>query len=150
MSTRAALKVIKTAFLPDCNGKENPNSGERSICFYHHFDGYTEGLGVELIQLILKLRDCEDLQKLTEKGTTVSSVRHTLRGYFNLYYENMSWAIENQGDLEYVYVINLDNGGCVLDVYIRNDFEKTDWQKWQKKTLLKIPNTHKAGITISL
>jgi hypothetical protein len=114
MSTRAVIQMKKTTRYEG----ENPNNGEHIIQYYHHYDGYTSYLGIELIKILLEFIKTQDPEKVKD----IHDVEYFMDETLNQTYQRETPA-DIHGDIEYFYFIDFDDG-IVLTRYKRNDWEK--------------------------
>ncbi len=135
MATRACIHITKTDRYPDGpEGRPNPNNGPKEDQWYHHWDGYPIGLGLELTMMLATFYG----EGRIKPEQTFSEIERLLKSTFNHDYETErvgNW----HGDLEYVYHIDFD-GGLRLHCHKRNmraepRQEHDQWREWQKKTL---------------
>ena len=132
MSTRAVIQLRKT---DKYENPTNPNNGEKVIQYYHHHDGYTSFLGIELVKILLDLIN----EKSPEELKYLSDVGFYLEDVLTQRYEKEDPKIIH-GDIEYFYLIDFNNG-IFLTRYKRNydiDKEETmnDPTKWQDVEVL--------------
>ena len=80
------------------------------LYLYHHFDGYPEGVGAELLEL----------QNMLKSNMTPQDVYDSL---VYLYGDGYELTDRLHGDIEYVYFIKLndDNAEIIFDKCIRNN-----------------------------
>lgn len=86
MSTRSNIVIKKTV-----------NNEIITHQFYHHFDGYPEGVGFELLNKLNEVSDIEDDIEMYKAIMDIDD-SYEAEGQLNLH-----------GDIEYLYVIDLDD-----------------------------------------
>lgn len=126
MSTRAVIQIRKTSKYTQ---PDNPNNGLKIQQYYHHYDGYTSGLGIELVQHLLTLIQTKEPKELEH----LSDIKFYFDNVFTQLYEKEKTEVIH-GDIEYFYLMDFD-GGLSLTRYKRNydiDKEETmsDPTKW--------------------
>lgn len=130
MSTRAVVHIRKSQYYND----GNPNNGTKYLQYYHHWDGYTSGLGIKLMKLSLKYID-ERSPRVTK---FMSDVKYWLEDNLNQSYQRETYGKDLHGDIEYAYLLDFDCG-VTLTRFKRTDWknEKHDnWQEWGDKVVL--------------
>ena len=108
MATRSSVLIEVTQDY----GENNLNNGLKRMQYYHHWDGYVNGVGLDLIKILLDLQGEEVLKQ------NLTDVEHFVSSKLNATYERES-ANDVHTDIEFLYVINFDNG-ITLDVYHTN------------------------------
>jgi len=129
MSTRAVIQIKKTTKYEGIN----PNNGEHRLQYYHHFDGYTSYLGIELVKILLDFINEQDPEKIK----SIDDIRWYMENILTQRYQIEDPKIIH-GDIEYFYLIDFDDG-ITLTRFKRNDFEKDkpDYpEKWADKHIL--------------
>lgn len=134
MSTRAVIQIKKTTDY----GTGNPNNGEHRIQYYHHWDGYTSYLGINLVKILLDLI----AERSPSDFKDVHSVRYYLQDVLNQKYQIED--IVTHGDIEYFYLIDFNNG-ITLTRFKRNwETDKVDEpEKWNSCILFKASDREK-------
>lgn len=102
MSTRATIKVI--------------SKGENPVWIYHHCDGYPEGVGEELKEILKNISKYVDMYDIANK-----IIQHQDR--FGYQYELTPCQ---HGDEEYGYLIDTDNR--ILKCYSIG-WDEFDWKE---------------------
>lgn len=84
--------------------------GEDTLYLYHHFDGYPEGVGAELL----------DLRDMLKSDMTPQDVHYSL---VYLYGDEYELTDKLHGDIEYVYFIKLndENAEIIFDKCVRSN-----------------------------
>lgn len=103
---------------------------DKETFIYHHHDGYPEGVGADLEDLLSRCERDNDFENLVNKVLDIDG------GY------ELTTGIH--GDIEYLYTITLDNDSCILKCEDDSDrliYEKrynADTTKRKKEEILKI------------
>lgn len=108
MSTRSTLIVsINQEF-----GAGNVNNGIRQTQYYHHWDGYVEGVGKDLIFRLNNLIDGR-----SEFISGIMDIEHLFRDNVPASYVHES--VENiHGDLEFLYLLIRPKGSKELTLFV--------------------------------
>lgn len=133
MSTRSTVMVSKTQHYNDVDGKPNPNNGKRWLQFYHHYDGYEMGVGLDLVRKVLNLMDRNDLSELNSIWDIENALLEVVDGFYQQESDKLL-----HGDIEYLYHVDFDDG-IKIWCYERGDWENEsheNWQDWKKKNLI--------------
>ena len=129
MSTRSQI-VIDVA---QSYSEDNKNNGTKRTSFYHHHDGYLNGVGMELIKTLIKL-ESEEIETIKSLIYFTSFLKRNL----NCFYEEEP-NYEMHGDIEFLYHIKVTKKGVTLTAYERNYEEKEqDFTKYKNIELLSI------------
>lgn len=112
MSTRSSLILKVNQYY----NENNPNNGLRYQQYYHHWDGYLSGVGVDLIRVLLKI-NAED----KEIENHLHSFDNVLCNELNLNWKKESFEIVHC-DLEYLYLIEIDRSCNLKLSYIRTSY----------------------------
>jgi len=115
MSTRSALLIN---IFQDYN-EGNPNRGLRTAQYYHHYDGYIEGVGKELIFKFNKL--------IAGKGRLIDSLyglESDIKNNFPAAYEHTELIHD---DIEFLYTLTKEQGSnnITLCAYDRGGYNNT-------------------------
>jgi hypothetical protein len=101
MSTRSAI-IIKRR---DDYGPDNPNTGYHSEAYSKHHDGYLMGVGLELVMNLVNY--------IKNDGTIVTSftaASNLFKDFLNQNYHRCDNVDNIPGDIEYLYVVNFNDG----------------------------------------
>ena len=95
---------------------------------YHHHDGYIMGVGLDLA---LKLHEWSYSGWNHEWNYFLKTLP---RGY-----ESVDYSPDYQGDLEFVYTLDINPSGVVLKAYKRKSFENSaqSWKRWESVEIFR-------------
>ena len=137
MSTRSQIVID----VDQCYNKDNPNNGTKRTSFYHHHDGYLNGVGMELIKTLIEL-ESEEIETIKSLSSFTSFLKRNL----NCFYEEEP-NYEMHGDIEYLYHIKVTKKSVTLTAYKREFGEKEqDFTKFKNIELLNIRKRDKFKI----
>ena len=103
---------------------------DKETYLYHHCDGYPEGVGADLEDLLSRCERDNDFENLVDKVLDIDGGYITTHGI--------------HGDIEYLYTITLDSDSCILKCEDDSDrliYERrynADTTKCKKEEILKI------------
>jgi hypothetical protein len=127
--------------------------------YYHHWDGYEQGLGLELVRILLTMRDESGFKgsplftELTKPECSLYLIQNEFRSRFTLEYQQESTDILH-GDIEYLYHIDFDKDHVKLTMYKRTNWETEEhenWKKWaSKKTLFDCSVTDHYNVQVNI
>lgn len=100
MSTRCAVIIERN----DDYGPTNGNTGYRSEAYYRHHDGHLTGTGFDLVRQLYRLAEHRD-----GVISTFCEASDAMKGVLTQYYQAI--AVDHiPGDIEFLYVVNFNNG----------------------------------------
>lgn len=120
MSTRATIIVKKE----DYYNPNNPNNGLHTLQYYHHWDGYTSGLGLELMQKLMELNGEKVFKSITD-------AEFFFKRNFSLEYDKER-PEDLHGDIEYLYEIDIKKDAIELRRFKRGDWDKEEQENYPK------------------
>lgn len=104
--------------------------------YYHHTDTYPTGIGIELLKWLKNSGEVEDLKKILPNMRHEGFIDHPEDAF-----------LKGQGDLEYIYVVQLDGERSRIDVlrtsnpYFEKDFVFHIWgcyKQFMPKDVVKV------------
>lgn len=129
MATRCMVMLEKNQ---TCYDAGNPNNGVRYAAFYRHYDGYPTSTGLDLVMKVSEI--------LPGSGfDTVWDAERALKRVLPLSDYETEWHENLHGDIEYMYLVNFDDG-CTITVYSRRHAENSDvdgWRSWPAHVLAR-------------
>lgn len=118
-------------------------NGERKQ-FYHHWDGYVEGVGNDLlVRMEMAITRARNAIPYSLKGDTFSlRTERAYKEFLNLLEEEGSYELEEiglHGDIEYLYYVEFSPKGN------RVTYSKIEWQKLDDKNYRQNLETAECG-----
>jgi hypothetical protein len=128
MSTRSAVIVERT----DDFGPDSRSSGYGAETYLKHHDGYLTGVGLELVRLLYGI-----LQINSDELETFSGASAAMKDVLSQAYHPATVS-GVPGDIQYLYVINF-NDGITVTAYCRPRFaEFGNPYEWPKAEIFKV------------